>query len=156
MIMAEMNEFPVAYVFEVSLSNSELSSEASVVGIFQEASGISAETVLGELEEGGENNFIHRLPKQTRHPNLVLKRGAVKKSSPLLTWAFETLESPLSSPIAPRLLLVKLLEQTGKPLASWMFHGAWPVKWSVDAFSSTKEDVEVETLEFNYKFVERI
>jgi phage tail-like protein len=85
----------------------------------------------------------------------MLKRGVVNVASPLLTWVSEILESSLSSPIVPRLLIVKLVEPTGKPLVSWMFHGAWPVKWSVDAFSSTKDYVEVETLEFNYRSVER-
>ena len=85
----------------------------------------------------------------------MLKRGVVKLTSPLLTWVSETIESSLNSPFVPRLLIVKLLERTGKPIVSWMFHGAWPVKWSVDDFSYAKDDVEVETLEFNYKYVER-
>ena len=153
--MAELNKLPVAYAFEVSLSTPELSSGASVDGIFQEVSGISAETNLDELEEGGENRFVHRLPKHRKHPNLVLKRGVVKTSSPLCTWVAETVESPVSSPIATRLLIVNLMEQTGRPIVSWMFHDAWPVMWSVDPFSSTKQDIEVETLEFDYNFVER-
>lgn len=154
--MGEMNESSVAFAFEVSLSTSELPAEASVVGIFQEVSGISAETILGELEEGGENKFAHRLPKQAKHPNLVLKRGLVKNSSPLFTWVSETLESSLSSPIVPRLLIVKLVEQSGKPIASRMFHKAWPLKWSVDTFNSTKDDIEIEAIEFSYSLAERI
>jgi phage tail-like protein len=52
--------------------------EASVDAIFQEVSGISTEMLLNELREGGENRFGHRLSKQTKHPNLVFKRGIVK------------------------------------------------------------------------------
>jgi phage tail-like protein len=153
--MTEVNEFPVAYTFEVSLPTPEFPSETSAVGIFQEVSGIPEPTILGELQEGGENKFFHRLPKQANHPNLVLKRGVIKGSSPLLTWVFETIASSLSSPIVPRLLIVNLVAQSGEPIASWTFHEAWPVKYCVDASRSTKEEIEVETLELNYKSVER-
>jgi hypothetical protein len=44
-----MSELPIGFAFEVSLSTPGLSSETSVIGIFQEVSGISAETILGEL-----------------------------------------------------------------------------------------------------------
>ena len=117
-----MNEFPVAFAFKVSLSTPELPLEASVDAIFQEVSGISAETILSELEEGGENRFVHSLPKQRKHSNLVLKRGVVKPSSPLCTWVSQTIESSLSSPIVTQLLIVNLVDQTGKPIFSWMFH----------------------------------
>jgi phage tail-like protein len=42
---------------------------------FQEGSGISAQLDVGEVEEGGENRFVHRLPKHTKYTALVLKRG---------------------------------------------------------------------------------
>ena len=29
--------------------------------------------------EGGENRFVHRLPKPVKHPNLVLKRGSPRR-----------------------------------------------------------------------------
>ena len=33
------------------------------------------------MVEGGENRFVHRLPKPVKHPNLVLKRGLATTSS---------------------------------------------------------------------------
>lgn len=153
--MAEVIKFPVSYAFEVSLPTPELPSETSVAGIFQELSGIADQAGLGDLPEGGENKFAHRMPKQANHPNLLLKRGVAKRSSPLWAWISETIEPSLSSPIVPRLLTVILVAQSGEPIASWTFHDAWPVNYSVDASRSTKEEIEIERLELNYKFVER-
>src|SRR5882724_8071302 len=46
-----------------------------VVGGFSEASGLTAETEFDEQREGGVNEFVHKLPKLTKYPNLTLKRG---------------------------------------------------------------------------------
>ena len=45
---------------------------------FQEVSGLSFEVETEELKEGGENRFVYKLPKRTKYPNLVLKRGLLR------------------------------------------------------------------------------
>ncbi len=42
---------------------------------FQEVGGLEAEIEVETVVEGGENRFVHRLPKPVKHPNLSLKRG---------------------------------------------------------------------------------
>jgi T4-like virus tail tube protein gp19 len=71
------------------------------------------------------------------------------------TWVFESIGYSFTSPIVPRLLLVNLVELTGRPIVSWMFHETWPLKCSTDTLSSTESDIRVETLEFTYSSSER-
>ncbi|MCP4687557.1 MAG: phage tail protein, partial [Desulfobacterales bacterium] len=44
---------------------------------FRKVSGLSAEIETHEINEGGENLYIHRLPTQIKYNNLVLERGMV-------------------------------------------------------------------------------
>jgi hypothetical protein len=44
---------------------------------FQEVRGIGSEIETEEVVEGGENRFVHRLPKAVKHPQLELKRAGL-------------------------------------------------------------------------------
>jgi phage tail-like protein len=119
---------------------------------FQEVSGISSEMGTDEYHEGGENRFRHALPTGMTHPRLVLKRGIEAIDSPLVKWCKEVLEGDLVSPIKPRSLYVKLLDGKGQPLRVWSFGGAYPVKWEVGGFHSTKNEVAIESIELAYTY----
>src|SRR5205807_27706 len=60
---------------------------------FQEVSGLKVELGYEEVVEGGENRFVHRLPKPATPGNLVLKRGVVIETSRLARWVGDTLGS---------------------------------------------------------------
>jgi hypothetical protein len=40
-------------------------------------------------------------------------------------------------------------------LRAWQFNDAYPVKWSVEGFSSTKNDVAIEQIAFAYTYSQR-
>jgi phage tail-like protein len=119
---------------------------------FQEISGISTEINTEKIEEGGENRFAHTVPKGTTHKNLVLKRGIVDLESKLTTWVKDILEGDLGTIITPKTIQVQLLNNKGQPAMTWTIHNAYPVKWSVDDFNSTKNALVVETIEFSYSY----
>ena len=123
---------------------------------FQEISGIEAEFGVEEVAEGGENRFVHRLPKHTRYPPLVLKRGIVTRDSALGEWVSVTIGSSLSLPLLPQALLVTLLNESGIPLIAWGFSNAYPLKWRTASLNSMENDILTETLEFSYSYFERI
>jgi phage tail-like protein len=52
--------------------------------VFQEVSGISAEMEPESVNEGGDNRFVHQLPKAVKHTRLTLKRGSVAVDSELV------------------------------------------------------------------------
>jgi phage tail-like protein len=123
---------------------------------FQEVTGIGAEMETEDVAEGGENRFVHHLPTLMKHPQLELKRGIAPVGSALVAWCQYILESGFSFTIVPSLVTVYLLDASGLPARGWAFSNAYPVKWKVDDFNSTKNDVAIETITLNYTYSNRI
>jgi len=128
--MSEPYYPPPAFRFTVAVlgSATALSLLTSIDASFQEISGIQGEFQTEEVTEGGENRFVHRLPKPAKYPNLVLKRGAVATDSFFAEWVGQTVGSGLSLPILPQNILVTLLDESADPLIAWAFVNASPVK----------------------------
>jgi phage tail-like protein len=137
---------PAAFSFKVTFGSPDLLSETS----FQEVGGIGSEMETESYHEGGENRFLHALPKGVRHPKLTLKRGVAPFTSPLVQWCRTTLEGGLGAPITPKLVLVQLLDAEGDPLRGWSFASAFPTQWSVDQFRADRNEVAIEKIELNY------
>lgn len=142
---------PVAFHFAVSFGIPAQDPDCA----FSEVSGIEAEMETETVVEGGENRFVHQLPKAVKHPRLVLKRGVAPYTSRLVTWCRNVLEGGLATPIVPKLLHVALLDEKGLPLRMWSFDHAWPVKWDVEAFGSKKNEVALEKIELSYRYSQR-
>jgi phage tail-like protein len=136
---------PVAFHFRVSFGGVSSAADAS----FQKVSGIGAKMETEEVVEGGENAFVHRLPKKVSHDNLVLERGIADMDSDLVSWCQETMAGGLGS-IKPRLVYVHLLDSERSPLHAWTFANAYPVRWQVGDFNAQENKVAVETIELAY------
>jgi phage tail-like protein len=149
-----MNESfpPAAFHFTVHLDPAAGGGEA----MFQEVSGIGAEMETEAVHEGGENRFVHALPKGVKHPRLVLRRGVVDIDSGLVKWCRQVLERGLAQPVVTQHIEVRLMDQGGEGLCIWDFTGAYPVKWSVQPFGSTKQEVALESVELAYGTVRRV
>src|SRR2546430_9254171 len=65
-----------SFIFEV---------DGQQIGMFKEVKGLRAEITVETLEEGGQNNFVHKLPGRLSWPNLVMRRG-VTNSDNLFAW----------------------------------------------------------------------
>ncbi|HUB90427.1 MAG TPA: phage tail protein [Dyella sp.] len=142
---------PAAFYFTVSVNSSSSGPDSS----FQEVSGIELTMEVDELREGGENRFVHQLPTGVKQKRLTLKRGVAPDSSPLVGWCKRTLEDGLSVQIELATVDVKLLDEKSNPLRGWSFTNAYPVRWEIDTFNSTKNEVALETIELAYQTVTR-
>jgi phage tail-like protein len=142
---------PAAFYFRVSVGAAALDAGCS----FSEVSGIAPEMETGTVVEGGENRFVHTLPKAVKHSNLVLKRGFAPYTSRLFTWCRDVLEGGLRQPITTQQIQVALMDPSGLPLRLWTFDGAYPVKWDLEPFQSGKNEVAIEQMEFSYLNVKR-
>jgi phage tail-like protein len=143
-------ELPAAFHFTVSIGDYS-SSDSS----FQEVSGLEVSMEVDELREGGENRFMHQLPTGVKQKRLTLKRGVAPLDSPLVKWCKSTLEGGLSVKIKPAPVTVKLLDAQINPLRTWSFVNAYPVRWEIDSFNSTKNEVALETIELAYQMLQR-
>ena len=115
---------------------------------FQEVTGLTATIKTEDVEEGGENRFVHKLPKGTSYDNLVLKRGIIKNSK-LLEWCRKAVEELT---FEPKNLLVSLLNEEHEELFSWSVVNAYPIKWAFAGLNAESGELLIETLEFNYQY----
>ena len=118
--------------------------------LFSEVSGIEMSRELERLDEGGNNNAAIWLPGKANYEDLVLKRGIVPSISPLFLWVESSITSSFIIPIVPMPILVKLLDENGNSLISWLFKDAIPKKLSVGNLNASKGEVLVESMTFGY------
>lgn len=123
---------------------------------FQEVSGISSEVEVEHVIEGGENRFVHQLPKNVKHPNLELKRGIAPMTSPLVKWCKAVIEMDFIKPIELATIRVFLMNENKEPIRGWLFDSAFPVKWEIESFGSTKNEVAIEKIVLSYTYSKRI
>ena len=143
---------PSAFYFRVAFSATLGMSDTA----FQDVSGIESSIETENYIEGGENRYVHKLPKGVSHPNLVLKRGIAPMTSPLVVWCRSVFEASFAVPVVPMPILVMLMNHSKFPIRTWSFANAYPVKWSIDSFNSTKNEVAIETIELSYNYSNRL
>src|SRR6185437_5040021 len=117
--------------------------------VFTEVSGLQLEMEVMEYQEGGVNDFVHRLPGRTKSGNLTLKRG-MTSSNEFFKWYAELAQGKFT---AKNISLV-MYDVTGAKLAHWNLIKAYPVKWIGPQFSAHDSAVAVETLELAHAGLE--
>jgi phage tail-like protein len=121
-----------------------LTIENKPVGYFTEASGLTAEIETFSYNEGGRNEYVHKLPTRMKHPNLVLKRG-VTKTKELQEWFQDSYMGPTLKPIT-----VRMVDELGEPVRVWSFNDAYPVKWTGPQFNAAQNTVATEAIEITH------
>ncbi len=162
-----------AFAFSVAIKNGSQDTSPSVSdSSFQEVTGISSEMETEPVEEGG-GGYAYHLPKLVKYEPLTLKRGTAATTSDLVAWCSATMQngSGLASPINTKTIVVSLLIATAKyrgesvhdpskgeigpdvqSFPSWSFYNAYPVKWEVESFNSTKNEVAIEKIVLKYDY----
>ena len=143
---------PSAFHFKVAFAATLGLTDTS----FQEVSGISAEVDTETVVEGGENRYVHTLPKGVKHPNLELKRGIAPLLSPLVIWCRSVFEMDFITPVVAQPIVVLLMDESKMPIRVWSFANAFPVKWEVENFNSTKNEVAIEKIVLSYTYSNRL
>jgi phage tail-like protein len=114
--------------------------------VFTEISGLQVETVVQDYEEGGNNEFIHRLPGRTKVGNVTLKYG-LTKSNELFKWYADIVRGKITR----YNLSVIMYDTEGNELVRWNFLNAFPVKWTGPQFSADGRAMAIETLELAHE-----
>jgi phage tail-like protein len=142
--------FPTAFSFRVSFQTQGITG-ASGDSSFQEVHGLTQTIPTMDLPEGGQNQYVQRLPQVPTYSDLVLTRGVVTNSQ-LIVWlqnAFDQFQ------FTPATLVISLLDSSGSPMVSWRVVGAIPTKWSVNNFGGKANELALETLELKYQYFVR-
>ena len=125
---------------------------------FEEVSGINVTMNVDKIPEGGENRFVHKVPGRIAYDSdLVLKRGLITGLSPFGLWCRSSLSeginlASLSKKIVTQNIIVHLLNANQLPVMSWVFVGAYPVKWEIKAFNARQSELAVETISLSYRY----
>jgi phage tail-like protein len=97
-----------------------------------------------DIKEGGQNEYIHRLPVRVNAGTVKLRHGFTS-GNVLLSWYLQVLTGDISSAI--RQVSVVLNDVTGEQVALWNFRDAYPIKWSGPTLKADSHDVAIEELE---------
>ncbi len=119
---------------------------------FQEVSGIDATTDVVEYREGGDFLGTLKLPGQTKHSNLTLKRGYTDDDT-LWKW-YEDVMTGRTENIRKHVSVLQC-DMAGQEKFRWNLYDAFPVKYTAPSFNAKGNDLSIETLELAYKRIER-
>jgi phage tail-like protein len=119
---------------------------------FQEIGGIDATTDVVEYREGGDMLGTRKLPGQTKHSNLSLKRGYTDDDQ-LWKW-YEDVMTGRTEKIRKNVSVVQH-DMAGQEKFRWNLYQAFPVKYTAPAFNAKGNDLAIETLEIAYERIER-
>jgi phage tail-like protein len=99
------------------------------------------------IKEGGQNDYIHKLPGRAQVGNLTLKHG-IMLNDQLLLWSFQTLTNQISFRDRTANITVVMYNNNHKPIYRFTFLHAFPVKWQGPSFKAGENAVAVESIEF--------
>lgn len=119
------------------------------IGAFTEVSGLGVEVKVEEVAEGGQNQFVHKLPGPLSWPNIVLKAG-VTDSVDLFTWLSKSSGegfSGNSNSLTRESGTITLIDGKNQPIRSWTFAGAFPVRWTGPTLAAGSSELAQEELE---------
>ena len=112
------------------------------VGGFSEVTGLEVRTEVDEQREGGVNDYVHKIPKETRYPNLTLKRG-ITDATGLWDWHQQIVQGDIQR----KTVSVILRDAQQQEKWRWIFRDAYPVKWNGTDLNATGNTVAVESVE---------
>jgi phage tail-like protein len=104
--------------------------------------GLQAETEFEEIREGGVNDYVHKLPKITKYPNITLKRGVIDSD---VLWKWH--QDVVNGKVERKTVFIILKDSEGNEKWRWSFEHAYPVKWTGPDLKADSSAVVVETLE---------
>ena len=122
------------------------------IGRFMEISGLEVAVGVDDVEEGGENSYVHKLPGRMTWPNVTLKRG-ITQNDGLLAWLGKSSGEQFAASgtkLTRSTAAITLVGPSGKRLRAWEFDGAFPVKWTGPNFAVSSTDMAIEELEITH------
>ena len=134
--MTERVRYGLSLCFKVTLD------DQTDLGSWTKCEGLALEYDVQEVREGGNNEYVHRLPGRMKLQNLKLTRPIDKDTAKVTDWLASVASDPKRSTAE-----IALLDGGGETIASWRFQGIYPVKWSGPTLDTGQNAVALEVLE---------
>jgi phage tail-like protein len=130
----------------IALSQFSVVVDGLDLGRFSGCEGLSAEYSFEEIQEGGNNAFIYRLPGRVKYQNIKLTRLLTPESKKLAAWfsKFQLLDPAQRK---RQDATITLWNVQGKEICFWVVHEVHPVKWTGPSFAADGTGVAKETVE---------
>lgn len=119
---------------------------------FQEVGGVDATTDVIEYREGGNALGMKKLPGQTKHSNMTLKR-AYTADAQLFNW-YKDVFTGRTEKIRRNISVVQL-DMAGQEMFRWNLFSAFPVKYTAPSFNAKGNDLSIESVEIAYESIDR-
>ena len=97
--------------------------------------------------EGGQNTYVHQLPKNIELGTVRLKHGLTSEMA-LLEWYFLVLQGNMKD--AKRQMDVELLAPMGYAAMIWSFYDAFPIKWTGPLLKSDATGIAIDEIEIAF------
>ena len=130
----------------------EVEIKGVVEAAFSSVVGLTIETDVVPMQEGGLNTYMHQLKGQTKYTNIILKRG-VTTSDQFYKWITKSVNTG-SANCKRENGIITILDDAGKPKVSWKFVRAWPCKFEGPSFDASSSAALIETLELAHEGLE--
>lgn len=116
----------INYRFRIEIEGIELMG-------FNKMSILENETGIETYSEGGQNNIVHKFPKETSYANIVFEHG-LSIDNTIYNWREDVIKGEISESI--RSGTIKVYNQNFMR-SIWHFHGAWPCKLTIDELDAS-------------------
>jgi phage tail-like protein len=131
-----MPEFALALRFHVTID------DQGSLGSWSKCDGLTVEYEVMEYQEGGQNDYVHRLPGRCKYQNIKLTRPLDKTSADVASWVAGQRKKVERSNAE-----IAVLDPAGEVVAKWNLNGVYPVKWTGPSLDATGNQIAIETLE---------
>ena len=131
-----MPDFGLALKFKVTIDS------YGSLGSWSKCEGLTVEYEVQEYQEGGMNDYVHRLPGRCKYQNVKLTRPLDKNSADVASWV-----AGQRKKVGRSNAEIAVLDAAGEVVVQWNLNGVYPVRWTGPSLDATGNQVATETLE---------
>lgn len=142
--MPDNKEFHRSYHFTVKV-------DGITQAIFLECTLPTLQLETIDVQEGGQNTFVHKLPVRVTVGTVKLKQG-LSTSLDLLKWYMQVVNGDMEK--ARRQVEVTMYKYEGEPSMSWGFKNAFPTRWTGPTLKTDQSALTIEELEIAHHGME--
>jgi len=112
------------------------------LGTWTKCEGLAVEYEVFEYQEGGWNDYVHRLPGRRKYPNVKLTRVLDGDSQKVVSWM-----TKMVTKVERKGAVITVLDGNGEEVCRWNLADVCPVKWTGPTLDAAGNQTANETLE---------